>query len=36
MQIKPHMFEIDENIYEWRDNMYYVKVAEKKDGEGFG
>ena len=36
MLIKPHCFEIDGNSYEWTDHMYYIKVAEKTDGDGFG
>ena len=36
LEIMPHCFEIDGSIYEWADNMYYKKVAEKEDGEGFG
>ena len=36
MSIKPHCFEIDGAEYEWIDNMYYKKVAEKGQGEGFG
>ena len=35
-KIVPHQFTLNGKVYEWMDDMYYLKVNEIPQGQSFG